>query len=121
MLRAAAVQICPVDGDADATLDKAEQWLAHAGEQGVKLAVLPEGYLPGFATIREAKASGDPARLAEVFAAFDTVPGVATDRAGRIARRYGIPVLNLGAMHPRAACERLEEIRAAASPGTRPA
>ena len=39
----------------------------------------------------------------------------------RIARRYGIPVLNLGAMHPRAACERLEEIRAAPSPGTRPA
>ncbi len=37
----------------------------------------------------------------------------------RIAHDRGIPVLNLGAMHPRAACERLEEIRAAASPGTR--
>lgn len=39
----------------------------------------------------------------------------------RIARRYGIPVLNLGAMHPRAVCERLEEIRAVPSHGTRPA
>jgi len=39
----------------------------------------------------------------------------------RIARRYGIPVLNLGVLHPRAVCERLEEIRAAPSPGTRPA
>ena len=37
----------------------------------------------------------------------------------RIARRYGIPVLNLGAMHPRAVCEHLEQIRAAASPRTR--
>lgn len=92
MLRAAAVQICPVDGDADATLDKAEQWLVDAGERGVGLAVLPEGYLPGFALIREAKASGDPGRLAEVFAAFDTVPGVATDRVGRIARRYGMVI-----------------------------
>ena len=39
----------------------------------------------------------------------------------RIAHDRGIPVLNLGAMHPRAVCERLEEIRAAPSPGTRPA
>lgn len=92
MLRAAAVQICPVDGDAGATLAKAEQWLATAGEQGVGLAVLPEGYLPGFAEIREAKAAGDPRRLAEVFAAFDTVPGVATERVGRLARRYGMVV-----------------------------
>jgi len=92
MLRAAAVQICPVDGDADATLAKAEQWLVDAGEQGVELAVLPEGYLPGFALIREAKESGDPERLAEVFDAFDTVPGVATDRVGQIARRYGMVV-----------------------------
>ncbi len=36
----------------------------------------------------------------------------------RIAHDRGIPVLNLGAMHPRAVCERLEEIRAAAFPGT---
>ena len=92
MLRAAAVQICPVDGDAGATVAKAEQWLARAGEQGVGLAVLPEGYLPGFAEIREAKAAGDPQRLAEVFAAFDTVPGVATERVGRLARRFGMVV-----------------------------
>ena len=39
----------------------------------------------------------------------------------RIARRYGTPVLNLGVLHPRAVCERLEEIRAAPSPGTRSA
>lgn len=38
----------------------------------------------------------------------------------RIARDRGVPVLNLGSMHPRAVCERLEEIRAATSPGSRP-
>ena len=37
----------------------------------------------------------------------------------RIARDRSIPVLNLGLLHPRAVCERLEEIRAAASPATR--
>ena len=37
----------------------------------------------------------------------------------RIAHDRGIPVLNLGAMHPRAVCERLEEIRTAAAPGIR--
>ncbi len=44
-----------------------------------------------------------------------------TGQGIRIARRYGIPVLNLGSMHPRTVCERLKEIRAAPSPGTRPA
>ena len=37
----------------------------------------------------------------------------------RIAHDRGVPVLNLGNTHPRTVCERLEEIRAAASPGTR--
>ena len=92
MLRVAAVQIGPVDFDPEATLAKAEQWLTDAGEQGVGLAVLPEGYLPGFAEIREAKESGEPPRLAGVLAAFDTVPGVATDRVGEIARRYEMVV-----------------------------
>ena len=32
----------------------------------------------------------------------------------RIARTHGIPVLNLGVLHPRAVCERLSEIRMAA-------
>ena len=34
----------------------------------------------------------------------------------RIARAHGIPVLNLGVLHPRAVCERLEDIRMAALP-----
>ena len=37
----------------------------------------------------------------------------------RIAHDRGIPVLNLGVLHPGAVCERLEEFRTAASTGTR--
>ena len=49
----------------------------------------------------------------------DGLPSGGTGMGIRVARRYGIPVLNLGVLHPRAVCERLEEIRAAASPGAR--
>ena len=51
----------------------------------------------------------------------DGLPSGGTGMGIRIAHHRGIPVLNLGAMHPRAVCERLEEIREAASHGTRPA
>ena len=36
----------------------------------------------------------------------------------QIAHDRGIPVLNLGVLHPRAVCERLEEFRASVSPGS---
>lgn len=42
-----------------------------------------------------------------------------TGMAIRIALDRGIPVLNLALLHPRAVCERLEEIHAAASARTR--
>ena len=51
----------------------------------------------------------------------DGLPSGGTGMGIRVARHYGIPVLNLGVLHPRAVCERLEEIRAASSTGTRPA
>ena len=37
-----------------------------------------------------------------------------TGMAIRIAHDRGIPVLNLGVLHPRAVCKRLEQIRIAA-------
>ena len=46
------------------------------------------------------------------------LPSGGTGMGIRVARHYGIPVLNLGVLHPRAVCERLEEFRAAPSPGT---
>ena len=47
---------------------------------------------------------------------LDGLPTGGTGMGIRIAHDRGIPVLNLGVLHPRAVCERLEEIRAAASP-----
>ena len=44
------------------------------------------------------------------------LPSGGTGMGIRIAHDRGIPVLNLGVLHPRAVCERLEEIRAAPSP-----
>ena len=49
----------------------------------------------------------------------DGLPSGGTGMGIRIAHDRGIPVLSLGAMHPRAVCERLEEIREAASHRTR--
>ena len=43
-----------------------------------------------------------------------TVGGAIGDGTGmsiRIARQHGIPVLNLGVLHPRTVCERLDELR----------
>ena len=43
-----------------------------------------------------------------------TVGGAISGGTGmsiRIARQHGIPVLNLGALHPRTVCERLDELR----------
>ena len=51
----------------------------------------------------------------------DGLPSGGTGMGIRIAHEFGIPVLNLGVLHPRAVCERLEEIRAAPPPGDRPA
>ena len=48
-----------------------------------------------------------------------TRSGLVTGGTGlgiRIARARGIPVLNLAVLHPRAVCERLEQIRIAALP-----
>ena len=50
-----------------------------------------------------------------------SVGGAVTGGTGmsiRIAQAHDIPVLNLGVLHPRAVCQRLEEIRRAAAPRT---
>ena len=65
-IRAAAIQLCPVDFKPELTLQKAEEYIDKAGKEGVEIAVFPEGYLPGFAEIRLAKQSGSPEKLAEV-------------------------------------------------------
>ena len=49
----------------------------------------------------------------------DGLPKGHTGMGIRTARGRGIPVLNLAVLHPRAVCERLRDVRAAASRATR--
>ncbi len=44
----AAAQLAPVFLDLDASVDKACDWIAQAGAQGVKILVFPETWLPGY-------------------------------------------------------------------------
>ena len=88
MVRVAAVQIGPIEGDPDGTVAKAEHWLDQAGAEGVQLAVLPEGYLPGYAEIQEAKQAGSEDALAEVLGSLEPIPGPATERIGAKAREH---------------------------------
>lgn len=91
-IKAAAIQIAPIEGDVDATISKAEEWLERAAAEGVSLAVIPEGYLPGYADIQAAKKSESPDVLADVLAALDPIPGPATERIGSRARQHGMVV-----------------------------
>lgn len=92
-MKVAAVQIGPTEGDAEATLVKAEAWLDRAAAEGVDLAVLPEAYLPGFAAIQAAKSSGSDEELAAVLAALEPIPGPATARIGAKALEHGMHVV----------------------------
>lgn len=91
-LRVACIQIGPVEKDPAATLAKVEEWLDRAGAEGVQVAVLPEGLLPAYAAIQEAKASGDAARLEAVLRALEPIPGPATERVAAKARQHGMVV-----------------------------
>ncbi len=92
MVRVAAVQIGTIEGDPDGTVAKAEEWLDKAGSESVQLAVFPEGYLPGYAEIQEAKASGSEDALREVLESLDPVPGPATERIAAKAREHEMVV-----------------------------
>jgi|TARA_B110000263_G_scaffold208252_1_gene189874 predicted amidohydrolase len=91
-IRAAAIQLCPVDGSPESTLQKAEEYLDRSAKEGVEIAVLPEGYLPGYAEIRKAKQSSDPQDLIEVLDQLDSVPGPSTDRIANLAKTHEMVV-----------------------------
>lgn len=91
-LRVAAIQTCPIEGDVEGTLQRADELLDEAAAQGVQLAVLPEGYFYGYADINDAKQRGDDEALARILASFEPVPGPTTERMATKARQHGMVI-----------------------------
>lgn len=93
-IRAAAVQIGPVDGDVEATIANCVHWLDRAAEQGVRLAVLPELVVPGVAGLVEISAAPDrAAALRELAASVPTVGGDWTRPIAECARAHRMTVV----------------------------
>ena len=88
----ACVQVEPVIFDRDATIDKIASIAADAADQGAKLAVFPETFLPVYPSSRWARlfAGWDDGEAKEIFARLAResleVPSPASDRIATIAR-----------------------------------
>ncbi len=89
-VRVAAIQTCPVEGDVEATLVRAERLIDDAAAQGAQLAVLPEGYFYGYADMTRAKHAGNATALQEVLGSFEAIPGPTTERMAAKARQHGM-------------------------------
>src|SRR5689334_23178711 len=95
--RVAAVQATPVFLDCEATVQKACDLIAEAGNNGAKLAVFPEAFVPTYphwiwsVPPGEQKVLG--ALYAELLANSVTIPSDATDRLCRAARSANVSVV----------------------------
>jgi nitrilase len=88
--KVAAVQATPVFLDREATLDKACDLIAAAGNEGARLVVFPEAFIPAYPDWVWAIPSGEEGVLNELYAELlsnsVTIPSDATDRLCRAAR-----------------------------------
>lgn len=94
VVKAAAVQLSPVLGDADGTVQKVIDAIRSAASQGVQLAVFPETavpYYPYFSFITPAVAMG-PEHL-RLYERSPQVPGPVTEAIGNAARVHGVVVV----------------------------
>ncbi len=93
----AAVQATPVYLDRDATIDKACDLITQAAGNGAKLIVFPESFIPAYPDWVWALPAGQQAVLNDLYAQLLAnsvgVPGPATERLGRAARRAGAYVV----------------------------
>lgn len=93
----AAVQASPVFMDLEASLEKAIALLEEASENGAKLAVFPEAFLPGYPLwvwfIPAAKTHPLRSLYAHLHAQSVHVPGIAIQRLADAAAELGIGVV----------------------------
>ena len=87
----AAVQAAPVFLDKDATIEKACRLIAEAGENGAKLIVFPETFIPAFPYWSNYHPEGPPwARtFTKLFKNSVEIPSPDTDILGQAARKAG--------------------------------
>lgn len=88
--KVAAVQATPVYLDREATIDKACDLIATAGNEGARLVVFPEAFIPAYPDWVWAIPSGEEGLLNELYSELlsnsVTIPSDATDRLCRAAR-----------------------------------
>ncbi len=88
--KVAAVQATPVFIDREATIDKACDLIAAAGNEGARLIVFPEAFIPAYPDWVWEIPSGEESVLNELYAELlsnsVTIPSDATDRLCRAAR-----------------------------------
>jgi nitrilase len=93
-IKVACIQAEPVVLDRDATLDKLASVAAEAANEGARLLVFPEAFIPVYPSSAWAKAFAgwaDPrAKAAFALLARESVavPGPAADRLGAVAREH---------------------------------
>ena len=93
----AIAQEVPEPRDQAAALERACELAVDAGHAGARLLVLPEAFIPGYPewiwTTPLSEVEALATLLAELCAQAITIPGEATDRLCRIARRVGIDLV----------------------------
>ena len=94
--RIAAVQACPVYMDRHATVEKACELIAEAGQAGASLAVFPEAFVPGYPLWVWFIPPGHTHPLREAYTVLHanslSIPGPETDRLCDAARKAGVAV-----------------------------
>lgn len=95
-VKAAVVQASPVLLDREATVEKACRLIEEAGDNGARIVVFPETYIPGYCHwfwFYTAESAACFKFNKELFKNSVTVPSPATDRLGQAARRAGAYVV----------------------------
>jgi nitrilase len=95
--RIAAVQYAPVFMDREATVAKACELIAEAGQSGVRLVVFPEAFIPTYPDWVWRIPPGEHRMLADLYGELldqsVTIPSFATEQLCEAARRAGVYVM----------------------------